>query len=110
MCSFHQCYHENSNNDCLLGVLNPFTAASHAQSMAFAYGVEDEQNNPSWGIVAGGGNGELSMQDIHPSYIPKTFFTITNDGDTVTMMPLFKDNTVQQIKPRHQGPLLSIAA
>ena len=102
--------HEHSNDDCLFGIWNPFTS-SHARSVTFISGGEDEQNNPSWGIVAGGGNGELWMQEIHPSYIPTTSsFAMTDDGDTVTMMPLFKENSLQQIKPSHQGPVLSLAA
>jgi len=113
--STNQDHRNSNNNNCLLGVWNPFTASSHARSVAFVSGGEDEQDDPLWGIVAGGGNGELWMQEIDPSYIlTTTSAAMTNDNRDVaatTTIPLFKENSIQQIEPNHQhGAVLSMAA
>lgn len=98
----------------ILGIWNPFTSASTARSVAFVSGGEGEENaNPRWSIVVGGGNGELWMREIHPSRIPTTNVDDHGDydrPDKVSTVPLFAENSTQQIKPSHAGPVLSLAA
>jgi WD40 repeat protein len=112
--------------------------ACHARSVAFVscgseqQGVDDDDENdddPSWSIVAGGGNGRLWVQEIHPSYYAHGTITASptsavkktkkwNDDEkgrtitstTATMPSLFRENSMQQIKPSHRGPVLSMAS
>jgi hypothetical protein len=107
----------NNNALTLLGVWNPFADtndASHARSVTFVSGgrergdndVDDDKNDeyPSWSIVVGGGNGQMWVQELHPSYY-------ANDGTTTTSTtPLFLENTMQQIKPPHNGPVVALAS
>jgi len=127
VCVYSTTYHDNEGKsstsssgsiktDCLLGVWNPFADtnnACHARSVAFvSAGEEQDQqqqqqqtgnhNESKWSIVVGGGNGNLWMQEIHPSH--------KSSPESTTARPLFKENTMQQIKPSHQGPVLSMAS
>jgi len=108
----------------ILGLWNPFNSESTARSVKFVSAGEDQLNypaspaNPAWSIVIGGGNGELWMQEIHPSYIPTANDHDDDDDDDdkddratiVSTMPLFKENSIQQIMPSHDGPILSLAS
>lgn len=133
------------NDDCLLGVWNPFSDtnnACHARSVAFISGggsdvdeakadeseAKASDNNDSneqsplalsWSIVVGGGNGELWMQEISPTHIPSSAefgnhdssddTTIPTETNTPAQQQLFQENSMQQIKPSHQGPVISLA-
>jgi len=103
---------KDKQRNSILGVWNPFNSESTARSVKFVSGGEDEQNNPAWSIVIGGGNGELWMQEIHPSYIPTANDDVDDDvrASIVSIMPLFKENSIQQIMPNHDGPILSLAS
>ena len=135
-----RCSREDGDALPLLGVWNPFADtndACHARSVAFVscgteQGGDDSDENdddPSWSIVAGGGNGRLWVQEIHPSYYdhitttasPTTAAKKTNNRNNnekgqritstaATMPPLFRENSMQQIKPSHRGPVLSMAS
>eukprot|EP00584_Thalassiosira_punctigera_P022092 CAMPEP_0172553884 /NCGR_PEP_ID=MMETSP1067-20121228/52227_1 /TAXON_ID=265564 ORGANISM="Thalassiosira punctigera, Strain Tpunct2005C2" /NCGR_SAMPLE_ID=MMETSP1067 /ASSEMBLY_ACC=CAM_ASM_000444 /LENGTH=559 /DNA_ID=CAMNT_0013342147 /DNA_START=109 /DNA_END=1788 /DNA_ORIENTATION=- len=107
----HGLSEKNNRNNCIL-VWNPFTSASCARSVKFVSGGEDEHNNPLWSIVVGGGNGELWMQEIHPSHILMTsdYDDVEYGAGKISSMPLFKEKLIQQIKPSHDGPVLSLAA
>ncbi|KAL3815262.1 hypothetical protein ACHAXA_002798 [Cyclostephanos tholiformis] len=124
----------------LLGVWNPFADtndACHARSVAFvSCGGEREGDNddgnddyPSWSIVAGGGNGRLWMQEIHPSHYVHGTTTASqtstakktknpNDNENRQRMistpsttpQLFRENSMQQVKPSHRGPVLSMTS
>lgn len=128
------CIHSLSlDNDCndarLLGVWNPFRE-TNTRSVAFISSGEQQQNDigaqnnsinaaTSWSIVAGGGNGELWLAQIEPSYILVAESPFVNDDEDVgattvqqvtsTTMPVVKANSIQQIKPSHYGPVLSLA-
>lgn len=124
---------DNDDSDSqLLGVWNPFSDtnnACHARSVTFVSGGNEKTNDdPSWSIVVGGGNGIIWMHEIHPSYTTSlSFIVASNDTDssddssgvhdtttpsaaTMPRQPLFKENSMQQIKPSHQGPVLSMAS
>ena len=126
VCVYSTTYHDNEGKsstsssgsiktDCLLGVWNPFADtnnACHARSVAFVSGGEEQDqqqqqqtgdhDESKWSIVVGGGNRNLWMQEIHPSH--------KLSPESTTARPLFKENTMQQIKPSHQGPVLSMAS
>ncbi|KAL7426317.1 LOW QUALITY PROTEIN: hypothetical protein ACHAXH_000315 [Discostella pseudostelligera] len=127
-------YSLNSDNDCndahLLGVWNPFRG-TNTQSVAFISSGEQQQNDTgvqnnsinaatSWSIVAGGGNGEVWLAQIEPSYIhaAKSPLLVNDDENvgattvqqvTSTTVPIIKENSIQQIQPSHRGPVLSLA-
>jgi hypothetical protein len=124
----------NSDNDCkdahFLGVWNPFRG-TNTRSVAFISSGEQQQNDigaqknsinaaTSWSIVAGGGNGELWLAQIEPSYIHATESPLlVNDDENVgattvqqvtsTTVPIIKANSIQQIQPSHRGPVISLA-
>jgi len=84
----------------LLGTWNPFRDTnnpSHARSVAFMAG----HHSGGLSIIAGGGNGEMWIQEIDPS-------SYSSSGNTETIS-MFKENTLMQIKPSHQGPVISMA-
>lgn len=96
----------------LLGMWNPFTASkggkSHARSVAF---VSNESKQ--WSIVVGGGNGELWLQDIHSSLVEPSTATLDGNEQPATETPnmqLFMENSVQAIKPNHNGPVIGLAS
>lgn len=111
---------DDNNALTLLGVWNPFADTndeSHARSVTCVSGgreqgendVEDDNDdaNPSWSIVVGGGNGQMWVQELHPSYYANDSTTTTSTAmSSITMnregnIPLFLENTMQQIKPPH---------
>ena len=102
-----------------LGRWNPFRETTHARSVAFisSHGEsrdEKEERNDSnnddvlWSVVAGGGNGELWLGDIEPSYCSNDATTVRQVSAPV-IKPVINLNSIQQIKPNHQGPVLSLA-
>ena len=114
---------EGEHEESLLGIWNPFADTNnpcHARSVAFiscasGNGSAGSVPSTSWSIVAGGGNGEMWMQEIHASHI----HTESNDAfqqkiDMQTtpaiLTTLFKENSMQQVKPSHQGPVISLAS
>ncbi|KAL9189994.1 hypothetical protein ACHAXT_009669 [Thalassiosira profunda] len=108
-------------SDRFLGVWNPYAdtnSASHARSVAFVLGGEKEGEEATYSLVTGGGNGSLWMQEIHPCHVPTSSLRMENDADemandvpsSLTTRPLFKENSMQPIKPSHQGPVLSLAS
>ena len=121
----------------LLGVWNPFADtndACHARSVAFVSGGggrgdddDEEDVDPSWSIVVGGGNGQMWVQEIHNKRIDKvtgtqrTLDAINGDDEDVRRMPtattasampssFFTENTMQQIKPSHRGPVVALSS
>ena len=122
----------------LLGVWNPFADtndACHARSVAFVSGGggrgddddEEEDVDPSWSIVVGGGNGQMWVQEIHNKRIDavtgtqRTLDAINGDDEDVRRMPtattasampssFFTENTMQQIKPSHRGPVVALSS
>ncbi len=128
---------DNDCNDaCLLGVWNSFCGTNisapshHARSVAFIPSGEQQQNDigmqnyeindaTSWSIMAGGGNGELWLAGFDQSYIHagEPPLLMNDDYESVgvntvrqsTNMPIVKSNSIQQIKPSHHGPVLSLA-
>ena len=117
---------DNDGNDAnLLGVWNPFRE-THARSVAFisSGGPHDDSvnNDLSWSIVAGGGNGEMWIGDIGLSYCAhagKLSFIVKEDGenddgtttrrDIPEITPVVNVDSIQLIQPNHQGPVLSLA-
>jgi len=115
---------EGEDEDSLLGIWNPFADTNnpcHARSVTFvscSSGNSSARSVPSssWSVVAGGGSGEMWMQEIHSSYIHSN---IDNDDlkqkidmQTTREIPttMFKENSMQQVKPSHQGPVISLAS
>ncbi|KAK1736896.1 WD40 repeat domain-containing protein [Skeletonema marinoi] len=101
---------DDDSHHALLGTWNPFTSAeggkSHARSVAF---VTNESKQ--WSIVAGGGNGEMWLQDIHSSVIEASGGNNNKQPTTdKPNMQLFVENSVQAIKPNHQGPVIGLAS
>ena len=120
----------------LLGVWNPFADtndACHARSVAFVpggggRGDEDEEDvDPTWSIVVGGGNGQMWVQEIHNERIDavmegqRKLDAMNSDYEdgrriptatTASAMPssLFRENTMQQIKPSHRGPVVALSS
>ena len=127
--SLHNGVKDDDNALTLLGVWNPFADtndSSHARSVTFvSCGREQGENdveddiddaNPSWSIVVGGGNGQMWVQELHPSYYANDGTTTTSTTmSSITMnregnIPLFLENTMQQIKPPHNGPVVALAS
>jgi hypothetical protein len=120
----------------LLGVWNPFTdtnEACHARSVAFVSGEggrgddDDEDGDPSWSIVVGGGNGQMWVQEIHNKRVDtntgaqRTLDAMNSDdkdgrrittATTASTMSssLFRENSMQQIKPSHRGPVVALSS
>ncbi|KAL7548378.1 hypothetical protein ACHAWF_011671 [Thalassiosira exigua] len=102
----------------LLGIWNPFADTNdpcHARSVAFAPCGGDGDSagdEPSWCLAVGGGNGQLWMHEISPLGIltsPNGRDDDRGDEDD-SAAPLFKVNSMQQIKPSHRGPVISLAS
>jgi len=99
------CIYINKDDDVeegshLLGTWNPFADTNnptHARSVAFMAG----HHSGGLSIIAGGGNGEMWIQEIDP-------LSYSSSGNTETIS-MFKENTLMQIKPSHQGPVISMA-
>ena len=115
--------HDNQQCDdanLYLGRWNPFRETTHARSVAFissngeSYDEKEERNESSnddvlWSVVAGGGNGELWLGDIEPSYCSNDAPTVRQVVSTSALKPVIILDSIQQIKPNHQGPVLSLA-
>lgn len=116
---------DDIGDDRLLGVWNPFSDtnnACHARSVKFisSSGGDGSSNDQGtkdqiWNIVVGGGNGMLWMHEIHPQYIghdvvDDASFSKDSLQSNDERVSLFKENSMQQIKPSHQGPVLSLAS
>ncbi len=109
---------DNYGNDSnFLGVWNPFRE-THARSVAFisSGGPHDDSinNDLSWSIVAGGGNGEIWIGDIlYCAHAAKSSFVVNDDGEgdegTTVRRDIVNVDSIQQIQPNHQGPVLSLA-
>ena len=99
---------EDASSSKVLGVWNPFydtNNPTHARSVAFIAG----HHSGGVSIIAGGGNGEMWIQEIDISSY--NIGSNNNEQQSTTAMAssFFKENSMQQIKPNHQGPVISMA-
>ena len=82
----------------LSGVWNPFTSRTYARSIAFV--SMEKRGTPKHGVVVGGGNGQIWINDID------SFFSSSNNTPSLS----FANKNAAKVQPDHTGPVISLAS
>merc|ERR1712174_182109 len=89
---------------------NPFIASgkNHARSVTFA--SSNRRGIRRYAVVVGGGNGEMWISDIHPSFMPMSSGDDVDKATEENKGKLFVDNSAQKFQPNHVGSVISLAS
>ncbi|KAL7466624.1 hypothetical protein ACHAXS_006917, partial [Conticribra weissflogii] len=112
--NIHSVSHEHGNEDvggaiAFLGTWSPFSSGntSHARSVAFVSKhdkVDVDRDGGHFGMVVGGGNGEMWVCDLDISSIRANKNTSGSKGSS-----FLRYESTRKINPLHNGPVLALA-
>jgi len=95
----------------LAGVWNPFDKSGKTYARSVTFASMERKRVLRHAVVVGGGNGEIWINDIHPSVNASSYSrgAVTESAE-FKATALFVYECAQQFYPNHVGPVISLAS
>ncbi|KAL7488264.1 hypothetical protein ACHAW6_013836 [Cyclotella cf. meneghiniana] len=93
------------------GVWNPFAKSSKTYARSVTFASRERKRVLRHAVVVGAGNGEIWMNEIHPSVNSSSYSRgALNESAECEATALFVNECAQQFHPNHVGPVVSLAS